>query len=118
MSARPIWPSRSRSPVAIWAASLPLPSGINNQRDGTVVDQHDLHVSAEDSAGDLAAELAQRGGEGVDQRLGDRARRGGLPGRAAAFAGVRVEGELADHQQRGARGRARLLVRQNPEMVN
>ena len=47
-----------------------------------------------------------------------RARSGSLPGRPAAFAGVGVEGELADYQQWRSCGSARLLVRQNPEMVN
>ena len=38
----------------------------------------------------------------VDERFGDGPGRGGVPGRAAALAGVAVERELADHQQRGA----------------
>src|SRR5450755_956722 len=101
MSARPTWLNRSRSPAAIWAAIRPPRSRINNQRDWTVVDQHDLHMSAEDTAEDVAAELAERVSEGSHQRLGDRAWRRGLPGRAAALAGAGVEGELADHEQRG-----------------
>ena len=46
----------------------------------------------------------------VDDRLGHRARRGGVPRGAAALAGVGVEGELADHEDRGADVGDRALV--------
>ncbi len=47
---------------------------------------------------------------GRHQRLGDRAGRRVVPGRPPALGGVRVEGELAHHQQRRADVRAGLLA--------
>ena len=52
-----------------------------------------------------AAPAAQLGDDLVDQRLGDLAGRGVLPGGTAALAGVGVERELADDQHGQARGR-------------
>ncbi len=55
---------------------------------------------------------------GGDERLGDRGGRGRVPGRAAALAGVGVQGELADHQQLGAGVRRGPLAVEDPQRVH
>ena len=64
----------------------------------------------------LRAQALERVAEGVVQRLGDGAGRGSRPGRAASLAGVGVQRELADHQQRRAEVGRRLLVGEDAQL--
>ena len=91
---------------------------LQNERDRAVVDQRDRHVGAEHAGLDAGAERAQRVGEGGHQRLGDLAGRRRLPGRPPALGGLRVQRELADHQQRRPGVGARLLAVQDPQVVD
>ena len=67
---------------------------------GPSLTRDDLHVGAEDAGLDPGPEVAQGLHHGADQGLGHRPRGGRGPGRAAALGQVRVERELADHQER------------------
>ena len=66
-------------------------SDVNHERDGSIVDQADLHHGAEPTGRDLDAALAQRRHHGVHHRLGDAAGGGAVPRRAAALPGVGVQ---------------------------
>ncbi len=61
---------------------------IEDDGDGAVVDQGDLHAGAEDPGLHPGAEIAQRLHHGGDQRFGHRPRRGCGPGRATALSQV------------------------------
>ncbi|OKH85916.1 hypothetical protein EB75_08970 [Mycobacterium sp. ST-F2] len=58
-------------------------------------------MGAEPAARDLGAQRPQRRRELLDQRLGHRTGRRGVPGRPAPLGGVGIEGELTDHEDRG-----------------
>ena len=76
-------------------------------------------MSAPNTPGlDVRTAGPQGGDQVLDQRLGDRAGCGRVPGGAAALAGVAVQRELADHQQRRARLRCRLLAGEDPQLVH
>src|SRR5262245_34485387 len=82
-------------------------SAVEDQRDGAVVDELDLHVRPEPSGLDTSPELTQRSHEGLDQRLGLLWPGRVTPAGTATLAGVGVEGELADHERRAAHLRER-----------
>jgi hypothetical protein len=63
----------------------------------------------------VRAQVPERADDRVDQRLRDRTWRGRLPGGAAALVRVAVQGELADHEQRGAEVFAGLLAVENAQ---
>src|SRR5581483_8787570 len=73
-------------------------SGFHRDGDRTVVDELDVHVSAEAAGGHVGAERGQGGREPLDQRLGLLRSGGGGPGRPPPPPGVAVEGELADDE--------------------
>jgi apolipoprotein N-acyltransferase len=85
-----------------WIATLSRgrrrPSEFEQDGDGAVVDQRDLHLGAEPAGRDGGAEPAQPGDEGDDERLGVFRAGGGDPARAAALGRVAVERELADDE--------------------
>ena len=64
----------------------------------------------------VSAALAQRGDDGSTSGSATAPGRRGRPGRPAALAGVAVQRELADHEQRRAGVGARLLVAQDAQL--
>ena len=89
---------RSRDGSRLNFSDNSLELGVEDERDGSIVHQMDLHLSTEDARGHFGAEQLERCDEGIDQRLTDLARRGSAPRRAPALAGVGVKSELADDQ--------------------
>ena len=78
---------------------------------GPSLTRDDLHVRAEAAGLDLRSALAQRRDEVCRRAARRRAGGRGVPGRSPALAGVAVQRELTDHQQRGAHvGRGPLVV--------
>jgi len=77
--------------------------GVDDERDGAVVDEGDLHHCTETAGGDGAV---QRGGCLLDELLVERDREVGLGGvverRACAFLRAGEEGELADDEEAAA----------------
>src|SRR5436190_8625529 len=86
-----------------------IPSGLDEERDGTVIDQLDLHSGCKLPGGDGCSEISQGLRERVDETLGLLGGRGGRPRRAPAAPGVAVERELADDEG-GAADRAEWRV--------
>ena len=74
-------------------------------RERAVVGQRHPHPRAEPARLHRRAQRPEPCHDLVDQRLGDVAGRGRVPGGAAALAGVSVEGELADRRAAGRRCR-------------
>ena len=72
-------------------------------------------MGAEDATLDPGAESNEGGAERVVEGLRDGAGCGGLPGGAPALAGVAVQGELRDDQDRCADVGGRLLVGEDPQ---
>ena len=76
---------------------------VEDDRDGAVVDELDLHSRAEDARLDRDAELAQSGAEALVEQLGALGLRGRREARPVPLRRVREQGELAD-DERGAAG--------------
>src|SRR5438132_4983314 len=72
--------------------------GLDEEGDGTIIDQLDLHSGCKLPGGDGCAEIAEGVRERVDETLGLLGGRGASPRRAAAAPGVAVERELADDE--------------------
>jgi len=89
-------PKRSRGDHGTCGAR----SELQNHGNRAIVYQFDIHVRPEHAGLHHGTQCSERVGERVDQRLGDHTGSGRIPGRAAAFCGVGVERELADHQDR------------------
>lgn len=77
---------------------------VERQRDRAVVDQRDLHASAEAAAFDVATALAQTRHQGIDERARDLGRRGAAERRPPSPLEVGEQSELRHHQQAAARG--------------
>jgi hypothetical protein len=72
----------------------PTCSGVEDDRDGTVVDQRDLHPRTEDTARDPGAGLRERVAEAFVQRLGVVGARGGREARPASLLCIENERDL------------------------
>jgi len=77
-------------------------SGVEDDRDRTVVDELHVHPRSEDARLDVDAELAQRRAEVLVQRLRHIGTCGRAEGRAVALRRVGNERELADDEGRAA----------------
>src|SRR5436190_5580920 len=86
-----------------------IPSVLDEERDGTVIDQLDLHSGCKLPGGDGCSEIAEGLRERGDETFGLLGGRGGRPRRAPAAPGVAVERELADDEG-GAADRAEWRV--------
>ena len=91
-------------------------SGLEHECDRTIIDQLDEHVGAEAPAGHRRTQVAEGGRERLDQRFGDRGRRGRGPRRPPTATRVGVERELA-HDERGAAGIAERSVHDSVRVV-
>ena len=77
-------------------------AAVQDQGDGSIVAQGDLHVGLKHAAGDRNVPGASLGNELLVQLSGDRGRSGGDEAGTFAFATVAQECELADDQQLAA----------------
>ena len=100
----------------VWETGGRARRRVEDEGDRAVVDALDPHVGAEAAALHVGAEALELGADGVVERLAHRARRGGLPGGAAALAGVAVQRELADDQHGRADVAGALLVAQEAQV--
>src|ERR1700752_1592208 len=91
------------------------PLSLQHEGDRTVVRGDHLHVGAEDALLDTGTEAAQLDARALVEGFGDLAGRSGVPRRPASLAGVAVERELADDEQRRADVRGRPLLAQQAE---
>jgi len=90
-------------------------SDLQQHRERTVVDELQLHRGAEHPRGDAGPQRPQVPDHRVDQALGDRSGGGRHPTRSPALAGVPIERELTDDQQRRIHVRAGQLAVEDPQ---
>ena len=109
-------PPCSRSAAGGPSARVTSGRCLQQERDRPVVGQRHRHVGAEGAALDLRAEPLELPAEGLVERLGHRTRRRGGPARPPALAGVAVQRELADHEDRRTDVGGRPLLAQDPDV--